>query len=231
MALISSLAHRFAALAVVLAGLVAVPAALVVVPAALGGPVAAQTAPPAAATPAPPTQAAPVPVPAPPAAEEPKPSGDASTAQEMQLPARNALMIKGESSWDDGYEKLLSAFKALRAEARRLGLSTSGKPHAAFVHTDDNGFKFEAMLLMEGGPPAGLEPQAGFAFTMTPAGRAFVFKHTGAYDDIDSAYEAITAWLDEKGLNAKGAFVEEYLTEPEGSDDTLLELNIYVFVE
>ncbi|HRJ69151.1 MAG TPA: GyrI-like domain-containing protein [Beijerinckiaceae bacterium] len=163
--------------------------------------------------------------------EEAKPSGDASTAQEMRLEARNALVLKGESSWDDGYEKLLAAFKALRAEARRLGLATVGKPQTAFVHTDDQGFRFEAMMVLDKAPDASLKPQKTFAFSLTPAGRAFVFKHAGAYDDIDSTYEAITAWLDEKGLSAKGAFVEEYLTEPEGSDDTLLELNIYVFVE
>jgi effector-binding domain-containing protein len=49
-----------------------------------------------------------------------------------------------------------------------------------------------------------------------------VFKHVGAYDDIDSVYEAITAWLDEKNLTAKGEFIEEYLNEPQGADDALL---------
>lgn len=169
--------------------------------------------------------------PAPAPTEEPKPSGDASTAQEMRLEPRPALSLKGESSWDDGYEKLLASFKALRAEARRLGLTAVGKPLAAFHHTDDQGFKFEALLVLDRQPDAGLKPQKSFALVTTPAGRAFVFKHAGAYDDIDSTYEAITAWLDEKGLSAKGAFVEEYLTEPEGSDDTLLELNVFVFVE
>ena len=175
--------------------------------------------------------------PPPPAAEKPapgpdaKPSGDASTARELRLEPRPALSLKGESSWDDGYEKLLASFKALRAEARRLGIASTAKPLTAFLHTDDQGFRFEALLALENAPDAALKPGKSFAFTQTPAGRAFVFKHTGAYDDIDSTYEAITAWLDEKGLSAKGAFLEEYLTEPEDSDDTLLELNVYVFVE
>lgn len=174
---------------------------------------------------------------APPAAEKPapapeaKPSGDASTAREMHLEPRPALALKGESSWDDGYEKLLASFKALRAEARRLGLVATAKPLTAFLHTDDQGFRFEALLALEKAPDDALKPGKTFTFTKTPAGKAFAFKHTGAYDDIDSTYEAITAWLDEKGLSAKGAFLEEYLTEPEESDDTLLELNVYVFVE
>jgi effector-binding domain-containing protein len=169
--------------------------------------------------------------PAPEAPDLEKPSGDASSAREVRLEGRNALVTRGESTWDDGYEKLLAAFKAIRAEARRLGVATVGRPMAAFIHTDDAGFRFEAMMVLERAPDPALRPQRAFSFGQTPAGRAYVFKHTGAYDDIDSAYEAITAWLDEKGLTAKGAFVEEYLTEPEGSDDTLLDLNIYVFVE
>ena len=80
-------------------------------------------------------------------------------------------------------------------------------------------------------PAAEIKPQGGITPGKSLAGRAYVFKHVGAYDDIDSVYEAITAWLDEKGLTSKGAFLEEYLNEPEGSDDAKLELNIYVFVQ
>ena len=47
----------------------------------------------------------------------------------------------------------------------------------------------------------------------TPAGKAMKFEHRGSYEDIDSTYEAITAYLDEKGLEADNLFVEEYLNE------------------
>ncbi len=46
-----------------------------------------------------------------------------------------------------------------------------------------------------------------------------------------STYEAITAYLDEKGLEAQNLFVEEYLNEAKSSDDTGLEVDIYVFVK
>ena len=47
----------------------------------------------------------------------------------------------------------------------------------------------------------------------TPAGKAMKFDHRGSYEDIDSTYEAITAYLDEKGLEADNLFVEEYLND------------------
>ena len=57
------------------------------------------------------------------------------------------------------------------------------------------------------------------------------FEHRSAYDDIDSTYEAITAYLDEKGIEAKPMFVEEYLTDPKSADDNNLQVDIYVFVK
>lgn len=177
------------------------------------------------------TPAAPASPPAAPAEDMNKPSADASNAREITLTARPALVLRGQGTWDDGYETLMKAFAGLRAEAKRLGLSSSAKPQSAFTETSDLTFKYEAMLILDAAPDAALKPGGGMGFSTTPEGKAFVFSHTGAYDDIDSVYEAITAWLDEKGLTAKGSFVEEYLNEPQGSDDTLLQINIYVFVQ
>jgi effector-binding domain-containing protein len=57
------------------------------------------------------------------------------------------------------------------------------------------------------------------------------FQHRGAYDDIDSTYEAITAYLDEKNLESRNIFIEEYLTDPKAADDVGLEIDIYVFIK
>ncbi len=46
------------------------------------------------------------------------------------------------------------------------------------------------------------------------------FEHRGAYDDIDATYEAITAYLDEKGIDAQEVFVEEYLNDVKTSATT-----------
>lgn len=166
-----------------------------------------------------------------PSVEDQTGSADASGAREITLVPRNVLILRGESTWDDGYEALMKAFSTLRSETSRLGLGTVGKPQTAFQDTDDQRFKFEAMVFLDREPPADLKLPNGMSLGKSPSGKAYVFNHVGAYDDIDSVYEAITAWLDEKGLTAKGAFLEEYLTEPQGADDAKLELNIYVFVQ
>lgn len=179
----------------------------------------AQTAPPATA-----------PAPAAPSPEMEKPSADASTGQVIELTVRAALRRRGQSTWDDGFSELKKATAALEAEAKRLGLAVAGPPLAHFVDSDDMGFTYEAFLPLAGAPAPGLGLEGGVTTGETPPGRAMLFTHEGAYDEIDAAYEAITAFLEEKGLAFTGKFLEEYLALPEKSDEPGMKLNIYVFL-
>lgn len=194
----------------------------------------AQTAPPTGEAPAPPAPSAPAPsAPAvPPVSPElEKPSADASTGQLVDYAARPVLRSRATSTWDDGFVEIKKALLLLSEEARRLGLLTVTPPMVHFVASDDLGFTFEAMLLLAGPAAPGTQARAGFEIGQSPGGRAMIFTHEGPYDDIDAAYEAITAFLDEKGLTSTGTYVEEYLAFPEKSDDPGLKLNIVVFLK
>lgn len=151
---------------------------------------------------------------------------------ELVLEAKPVILLRGQSTWDDGFDTLMDSFQKLANEAKRLKLGTVGRPQAAFTATDDFGFRFEAMLALDSEPsasPAGLARD--FAIGKSPVGKALKFTHAGAYDDIDTTYEAITGYLDEKGLKAKNLFIEEYMNDPKTSEDAALEMNIYVLVE
>lgn len=204
------------------------------VPAPIAPPV---TAPPAeAATPpaAAPSPAASSPSPAAPAAAEPAPDaskGADSAGMITEVAARPVLRLKGRSTWDDGFGSLKASLAALDAEVKKLGLATDGPSMAHFVDSDDNGFTYEAMAPLKEAVAAGVTLSAGMDATLSPSGKAVVFRHEGAYDDIDSAYEAFTAWLDDKNLVSTGRFLEEYLFWPEKSDDTTMKLKITVFLK
>lgn len=191
--------------------------------------VLAQTTP--SPAPAPPTPAPPVLSPAPAAPGMEKPSADASTGQLVDYAARPVLRLRASSTWDDGFAELKKAMLLLGEEARRLGLFTGAPPMTHFVASDDLGFTFEAMLPLAAPAAPGTQAKAGFELGQSPAGRAMIFTHEGAYDEIDAAYEAITAFLDEKGLTSTGTYVEEYLAFPDKSDDPGLKLNIVVFLK
>ena len=152
--------------------------------------------------------------------------------EEVVVAAKPALILKGQSTWDDGYDNLMEAFQKLQKEAARLKLPVTGRPQAVFTSTDDSGFRFEAMITLAS-EPATPSPAVGREFQLgkSPEGKALKFVHTGAYDDIDTTYEAITAYLDEKGLKARNLFVEEYTNDTKGSDDAALVMNIFILIE
>lgn len=183
------------------------------------------------ATPAAPAPATPaVPAPATPA-PDPAPSGDASTAQALDLPARPVALLRGSAKWDEGFASITAAIAKINAEVAKAGLVANGHPITVFVETDDDGFRFETMVPLAD-VPAGKDSLSDVVkLGKSPPGKAIKFQHRGTYEEIDATYEAITAYLDEKGLEAQNLFIEEYLTEPKTADDAAMEVDIYVFVK
>lgn len=183
---------------------------------------------PPAATPAPPV-ATPAETAKPP--EPPKSSADTGMGEMREVLARPVIRLKGQSTWDEGFASLKKALAMLDVEARRLNLPRDGNSMVHFVDSDDLGFTFEALLPLGAAAPAGTAFAKEFDATISPAGRAVIFTHEGAYDEIDTAYEALTAWLDDKNLVSTGKFLEEYELVPEKSDETTLKLKIVVFLK
>ena len=64
-----------------------------------------------------------------------------------------------------------------------------------------------------------------------PSGKALKFVHRGSYDAMDSTYEAITNYLDDKRMEAKDLFIEEYTTDPVKADPNKLVVNVFVPVK
>lgn len=202
----------------------------------LGGAASAQTTPPPAAPapaqpqPIPPPSVTPTPAPPasaslPPLVEKP---GDPSDVDEVVLPAKPAAILPGKSSWEEAVPSLKGAFKQIYDDLAKAGVKAAGRPLAVFTRTDDDGFQYEAMVPLTNAPtpaPTGLTD--GLRFGTTPAGKALRFTHKGSYDDIDSTYETITAYLDAKGVLVQDSFVEEYLTDLTTGQDEKLDLNIY----
>ncbi len=156
--------------------------------------------------------------------------GDPSDVDEVALTARPVLTLPGQASWDQGFVRLSESIALLRAEAAKAGLKVAGRPLTLFVETDDNGFKFEAMLPVDRAPDAAATPglASGVRAGQSPAGRSLRFVHTAPYDDIDSTYETITAYLEAKNIPVKDAFLEEYVGELKDPGDPNLEINVYV---
>lgn len=151
-------------------------------------------------------------------------------SQTVAVDARPAAIIKGQGKWEDAAKTISEALAKLNDAVGASGFAVNGRPIAVFTRTDDTGFAFEAMVPLAAAPEGKPKLPEGISIGASPAGKALKFQHRGAYDEIEATYEAIAAYLDEKGLDTKDLILEEYLTDFKG-DDTNVDVDIYVFLK
>jgi effector-binding domain-containing protein len=166
---------------------------------------------------------------APPTAAQNPPAANVQTAdpfgQEIKLEAKKVVVAKGSANWDAAFDTLVDSLKALTALLDKQGIKPSGNSMIVYTSTDDTGFTYLAEI------PVDQEPKnlpKAMSMGQSPEGRALRFVHRGSYDNMDNTYEAITNHLDEKKLEAKDTFIEEYLTDPIKTAEDKLVINVYV---
>jgi effector-binding domain-containing protein len=172
---------------------------------------------------------------APPAPDQPEsqpPPGVPSdtAAVTLELTPRPVAYLHASAEWADAFKSIQGEIAKVEEAIKKAGLTQAGHPFALFLETDDKGFQFEAMVPIAKKPEA-RELEGGVKIGDSPSGKAIKFLHRGPYDEIDSTYDLITAFLDEKGLDSQNRFIEEYLTDTSEPDDANLELDIYVFLK
>jgi effector-binding domain-containing protein len=162
------------------------------------------------------------------AAPAPLQAGDAF-GEQVTLPERKIIYLKGHTNWDTAYDTLVDAFKSLNDYFAKQGLKADGPALTIYTQTDDTGFSFQAALPVAQAPAE--PPKGDLALGQAPSGKALKFVHRGAYDAMDSTYEAITNYLDEKNLEAKDLFIEEYTSDPVTTAQDKLVVNVFVPVK
>ncbi|ACE98810.1 transcription activator effector binding [Rhodopseudomonas palustris TIE-1] len=187
-------------------------------------PPAASEAP--AATPVPTTPSAPSATQTPAAPSAPAPVQTADPfGEESTLEPKTVVILKGKANWDNAFDSLMDAFKSLTALLDKQGIAPNGNPMIVYTSTDDAGFTFQAQI------PVPQEPKnlgKSMSIGKSPDGKALKFVHRGSYDNMDNTYEAITNFLDDKKLEAKDTFIEEYMTDPLKTAEDKLVINVYV---
>jgi effector-binding domain-containing protein len=195
----------------------------------------ASPAPAATASPTPAPSASPAPAaspsasPTPSAEQTPAPAPSVQTAdafgEQITLSAKKVVIAKGQANWDSAFDALIDSFKALTALLDKQGIKPAGNGMIVYTSTDDTGFTYMAEIPVEQEPKnLGKNMSVG----QSPEGKALKFVHRGSYDNMDNTYEAITNHLDDKKLEAKDTFIEEYMTDPLKTAEDKLVINVYV---
>ena len=200
-------------------------------PAATASP-AASASPAPAATPAPAASATPGTSPTPVASPSAAPSPPAATVhtadpfgEPITLEPKKVVVMKGTANWDAAFDTLIDSFKALNALLDKQGIKATGNSMIVYTSTDDTGFTFLAEIPVDQDPK---NLTKDMSIGKSPDGKALKFVHRGSYDNMDNTYEAITNHLDDKKLEAKDTFIEEYITDPLKTAEDKLVINVYV---
>jgi effector-binding domain-containing protein len=181
-------------------------------PAPVASPAAPSTPPAAAQTPATPPAPAPV--------QTADPFGE-----QITLEPKTVVILKGTASWDSAFDALIDSFKSLSALLEKQSIKPAGNPIIVYTSTDDAGFTYLAEIPVSETPK---DLAKDMSMGKSPDGQALKFVHHGSYDNMDNTYEAITNHLDDKKLEAKDTFVEEYVTDPLKTAEDKLVINVYV---
>jgi effector-binding domain-containing protein len=157
--------------------------------------------------------------------------GEAATGETVELHARAFAYIEGKADRDEIYGAILGSLGLVKRDMDKAGIKPAGRPLAVFVESDDTGFRYHAGYPLDAAPEGKASLSDAVKIGQTPSGKAMRFEHLGSYADIDATYDAITAYLDEKGIDAQDSFVEEYANDVKDADDPTLQVNIYVLLK
>jgi effector-binding domain-containing protein len=193
----------------------------------------ATPAPAPAATPAPAASPSATPATPPAAAEAPATPPPAATAvqtadpfgEEIALAPKTVLIMKGNANWDSAFDALTDSLKALSALLDKQGIKRAGNQMIVYTSTDDTGFTYLAEIPVDQDLK---NLTKDMSMGKSPDGKALKFVHRGSYDNMDNTYEAITNHLDDKKLEAKDTFIEEYIADPLKTAEDKLVINVYV---
>ena len=166
--------------------------------------------------------APPSPTPVGTASPSPSPAADqgvASNGEIVDLVSRPAALIEGKANRDDIFGAIVGGLKIVKAEINKAGLRQSGNPLTIFLSATDEDFHYRVEIPIEAAPEGKTQLSEAVKIGQSPVGKAMRFEHRGPYDDIDATYDAITAYVDDKGVDALETFIEEYPADMTSSED------------
>jgi effector-binding domain-containing protein len=131
--------------------------------------------------------------------------------EEVTLTPKTIIYLKSSATWDSAFETILDAFKNVYAFLDRQGIKAAGPAMTIYTASDDAGFDFQAAVPIAEAPKD--PPKGDLAVGTSPEGKALKFMHRGSYDSLDAAYDAITHYLDERKLEARDLYIEQYDTD------------------
>lgn len=137
---------------------------------------------------------------------------------EIHAEARDAqptAVIRATLPADDVGPWLASAYGAVAQVIAHDGTGPDGPPFVRFHKLDDGRFAIEAGF----GVRTAIEPGGDVQPSELPGGLVAVTIHTGPYEEMVPAYEALASWVGDQGGELAGDPWEIYFSDPATEPD------------
>ena len=134
----------------------------------------------------------------------------AYTCELVHLHAQPTLVVRTRTSIERLPEVLEPAWGAVLACAGKVGARPTDPPFVAYLNADLQDLDVEIGMAFERVLP-GEDPVHAHAI---PGSRAVACVHVGPYAELQAAYRALEAWMEEHGFHAAGPSYEFYLDDP-----------------
>lgn len=151
----------------------------------------------------------------------------------LEVPEKVIVSTRGQSGHtpEEIGSALGQAYGAISAFLTLHGLQPVGQPLAINESFDDDGYRFEAGIPVAQDPQIDREEGGAVGVRTVPATRAVRLVHVGPYRQMTESYNALTAFLAARGLEAVGPSWEEYISDPGDTPEEELVTHIYMPIE
>ncbi len=119
-------------------------------------------------------------------------------------------------------ETLGKCYASIGQYMAELGEEPAGIPYVAYFNMNMQDLDMEVGFTVPKPMPGNGPIQAG----TLPNQPVATCTHTGPYPEMRSAYEELTRWVEEKGLEASGTVYEFYLNDPATTPPEALQTQI-----
>jgi effector-binding domain-containing protein len=143
----------------------------------------------------------------------------ATTPEIIELPARQAAVVRIEGTVSDMPRMMGEAFDSTMKAITTSGAEYAGHPFARYL-------SLEPLIVAEVGFPFSgtVIPTGPVYICDLPGGRAVKTTHVGTYDRLGETWNRATAWMAEQGLELAEPGWEAYLTGPDDPGPPITEI-------
>lgn len=142
--------------------------------------------------------------------------------ERIDLQPQPTLAIRTRTAVQDLPQVLGKSYGAIMQHLAEMGEMPHGAPFVAYYNMDMENLDIEIGFPV-GKPLSGKdEIQPG----EMPAGQYAATLHIGPYNQVEPAYQALTAWVQEHGYEPSGVAYEIYLNDPDETPPAELKTQI-----